>query len=124
MIDLDRWLNVAVPDDYEPPVRFLDGRTEALNKVKVTPETKALLDELGQRLGIGPGGVAGSLIEELAAQGTLAQTWRAQNNRHRKIMYRLRREAEQHQANNPCGCGETCEDKSDDCRYLHRARAE
>lgn len=114
--DLDKWTVTALADGEESEPRLPNLRTERLGKnVKVRPETKALLAELGARLGIGPAGIAGRLIEELAAQGNLRQTWRAACNRRRKALYRLRREDPR--LNNRCGCGADCQDR-DDCRYI------
>ena len=122
MTDLDRWTGTVLAEGAEPTVTLPDLRTERLGKnVKVRPETKALLAELGERLQIGPAGIAGRLIEELAAQGMLRQTWRAACNRRRKALYRLRYPEPQPQTNR-CGCGETCEDRGDDCRYIHVPR--
>lgn len=121
--DIDRWTTTALAPGEEPRVELPDLRTERLGKnVRVSPETKASLAWLGERGGIGPAGVAGRILEELRAQGTLQQTLKASNNRRRKALYRLRNAEDLRADNNRCGCGAECQDNSDRCRYIHVPR--
>lgn len=117
--DLDRWTNTALAPGHDAEPRLMDLRSERLGKnVRVRPETKAELNALGKRINVGAAGIAGRILEELACQGILFQTYRAAVNRRRKAIYRLKY-PQGEKANNPCGCGADCQDR-DDCRFLFR----
>jgi len=65
-------------------------RSEKMGKVFVTPETKALLQYIGEKYNIGPSGVAALLLEELRREGQMEQVWKAHCNRRRRTLYRAK----------------------------------
>lgn len=69
-------------DAARPPPAPTHQRTAKIIRVFVSPETKALLIELGAEISSGAGGAGGLILEELAHHGLLEQVWQAQQKRH------------------------------------------
>lgn len=89
MVDLDSFeTKVAEGHTKTEYVEPRNGRSERLGKVYVTPETKAILNFIGEASEIGgASGVAGQMLEELRKQGQLHQLWKSRCNRLRKANY-------------------------------------
>jgi hypothetical protein len=89
-MDLESWTTIRTLPGAIPTEPIDHPRSERLGKVFVTPETKALLAVIGERIGIGASGVAALLVEELRHQGQINQVWKAHQNRRRRAKYQTR----------------------------------